>query len=171
MCQSAPRHPVYIYIYIYFFFRFNFPCNLTGCTLGDFDTIFITRFLKSTIHYISPRDQPLLHRKNSGCVMIPQLTNPLAKINSVSRIHALNSERRLWHMLPNDFHRKFVHNIEHKYSKSRSHFRLLSCRFRIIFIFVSLVSLSMTNMGSSLIVSLTISLTHDLYKLSLGDAQ
>ena len=92
------------------------------------------------------------------------------KINSISRTHVLNSERCLCHRIPSDFHRKFVPNIEHNYSKSRSHIRLLSCRFRIIFIFVLLVSISMMNVGSQLIFSLTLSLPRDLYQLSLDDA-
>jgi len=74
-------------------------------------------------------------------------------------------------MMPSDIHITFVPNIEHMHSKSLSHIRLLSCRFLIIYIFVLLVSLSVMNMGSSLIFNLTVSLTRDLYKLSLGDAQ
>ena len=31
------------YVDIFFFFSFNFPCNLTRCILGNFDTIFKTQ--------------------------------------------------------------------------------------------------------------------------------
>ena len=158
-------------MWIFFFLSFNFPCNLTRCRLGDFDTIFVTQFLKSTVHYILPRDQPLSPRKNAGSVMIPQFRNPLAKLILLAEPTYWTENGTCSHRIPSFFRRKFVPNIEHNYSKSRSHIRLLSCKFHTIFIFVLLVSLSMMNVGSSFIFILTISLTRDLYKLSLCDAQ
>ena len=45
---------------------FNFPCNLTGCRLGDFHMIFITLTLKSNVDSIYPQSQP--PKKNSGYI-------------------------------------------------------------------------------------------------------